>query len=90
VLKGAQIRIHNDGARDACYRIESVSGNRIDLGDTSFIRGLASKEDYSKGYVYDFGPGDGFDIPAVVHLRIGASGDVETIRATTTYRWEKA
>lgn len=90
VLKGAQVRIHNDGVRDACYRIESVSGNRIDVGDTSFIRGLASKEDYGKGYVYDIGPGDGFDVPTVVHLRIDESGDVEEVRATTTYRWQKA
>jgi oligo-alginate lyase len=90
VLKGSQIRIHNDGVRDACYRIETVSGNRVDLGDTTFIRGLASNEDYSQGYVYDFSAGDSFDIPAVAHLRIAGSGEPEPIRATTTYRWEKA
>ena len=90
LLAGAQMRVHNDGVRDACYVIVSVAGNRVDLGDTTFIRGLASNDDYSQGYVYDVAPGDAFDIPTAVHLRLNGSAAPESIRATTEYRWEPA
>ncbi len=91
-LTGAQLRIHNDGVRDACYTVQEVSqaeedALRIDLGDTTFIRGLVSKEDYSQGYVYNFEPGDAFDIQTVVHLRFGDDG-IETVRATVDFGWE--
>jgi len=86
-LRGAQLRVHNDGARDACYAIQGVSRGeegrlRIDVGDTSFIRGLASDQ----GYVYDFAPGDRFDVQTIVHLRCRAEG-IETVRATADFRW---
>ena len=92
-LVGAQLRVQNDGERDACYTIEGVSQGpngrlRVDVGDTSFIRGLVSMEDYSQGYVYNFAPGDAFDVPTVVHLRLTDAG-VETVRATADFVWQR-
>ena len=91
-LKGAQIRVHNDGVRDACYAIQNVSAApdgalRIDVGDTSFIRGLVSNEDYGRGYTYDFAPGDRFDIQTVVHVHFREDG-IEGVRSTAGFRFE--
>ena len=90
-LKGAQIRVQNDGARDACYTIEGVSQGpggvlRVDVGDTSFIRGLVSTEDYSRGYVYNFAPGDAFEVQTAVYVRLGGGG-IETVWATVDFAW---
>lgn len=86
-LRGAQLRIHNDGVRDAVYEIQGVSGQRIDLGDVTFIRGLASDRDYGAGYVYDVAPGNAFDIQTLVHVRF-REGQAETIRATSGFAWK--
>lgn len=87
---GAQLRVLNDGVRDACYTIEGITktseGTRFDLGDTSFIRGLQSLEDYSKGYVYDIAVGDAVEILNVVHVRF-ASGQVVEEKASTAWAW---
>ena len=93
-LKGAQLRVHSDGARDACYVVQEVKTGsngtlRVEVGDTSFIRGLASDEDYSRGYVYDFEPGDRVDVQTVVHLRRSAEG-LEVVQATADTHWREA
>jgi len=91
-LAGAQIRVHNDGLRDACYTVQEVSRGsdgvlRVQVEDTTFIRGLRSEEDYSQGYVYNIAPGDRFDIQTVVHVRFGDAGP-EVVHATTGFGWE--
>ena len=93
-LRGAQIRIHNDGVRDACYTVQEVSQGpngdlRIHVENTTFIRGLRSEEDYAQGYVYNFAPGDSFDIQTVVHVRFGDHG-IETVYATADFEWRTA
>ena len=93
-LKGSQLRVHNDGLRDACYTVERVTARsdgtlRIDLGDTTFVRGLASDEDYDQGYVHNFGLGDTLDVQTVVPLRFGQAGPIEE-RATTGFDWKPA
>ena len=60
---------------------------RVEVGDTSFIRGLVSREDYTKGFVYDISTGDPCEIQNAVHLHI-ANGEIETVRATVDYEWE--
>ena len=65
-LSGAYISIRNENERDACYRIRSVEreNNRtlIRVGDENFIRGMVDDLDYSKGFRYDFEPGDAFEV----------------------------
>ena len=65
-LSGAYISIRNENERDACYRIRSVErkSNKtfIRVGDDNFIRGLVDDLDYSKGFRYDFEPGDSFKV----------------------------
>ena len=90
-LIGTQLRVLNDGIRDACYTISdivSLENNkvRVEVGDTSFIRGLASREDYQKGFVYDISTGDPCEIQNAVHLHI-VNGEIETVRATVNYEW---
>jgi hypothetical protein len=88
LLRGSQIQIDNDGQRDACYLVEAVSENgRFDLGDTTFIRGMVSNQDYSKGYVYNFEPGNTFEIPTLVHLEIDG-GQTRVIRANCEWKWD--
>ena len=91
-LIGTQLRILNDGIRDACYTISDISpieNNkvRVGVGDTSFIRGLVSREDYEKGFTYDISTGDPCEIQNAVHLHI-ANGEVETVCAAVDYEWE--
>ncbi len=87
---GAQVRVLNDGVRDACYTIQNVAkhpdGLLLDLGETSFVRGLKSLENYSLGYTYDIAVGDQFEILSVVHIRV-SSADVLPIVATSTWTW---
>ena len=88
-LCGAQLRVRNDGARDACYTVQGVTEGgqgrlRVDLGDVSFICGLVSDRDYGRGYVYDLAPGDAFDIQTVVHVRFD-EGEMKTVRASVDY-----
>jgi len=71
-LKGQQMIIDNDRARNACYTIESVEADgdlwKVCLGDVCFVRGFADPKDYSAGYVYNFAEGAGFIIPHSVHV----------------------
>jgi oligo-alginate lyase len=92
VLAGAQIRILNDGARDACYTVGSVDRkadnlHRLHLGDTTLVRGFADRMDYGKGYTYNIEPGQPFDIQTEIHLRI-RDGQAEAVRATAGWKWE--
>lgn len=89
-LIGAQLRILNDGLRDACYTISEIwplekNKIRVEVGDTSFIRGLVSRENYEKGFTYDISTSDPCEIQNTVHLHI-ANGKVETVRATVNYQ----
>ena len=91
MLAGAQLRVYNDGKRDACYTIRGVerraSGEvTVDLGETSFVRGLESLEDYSAGYTYDIEKGQEVEVLSAVDLRICAGGPVET-SASTRWAW---
>ncbi len=91
-LIGAQLRILNDGIRDACYTISDILSSAknkvcVEVGDTSFIRGLVSREDYTKGFVYDISTGDPCEIQNAVHLHI-ANGKIETLCATIDYEWK--
>lgn len=87
-LIGAQVRILNDGERDACYTVRSAAHQsdgtlRLDVGDTTFIRGLASEADYGLGYVYNFS----LEILTFVHVRFNA-GNPEVMRTTTNFQWK--
>jgi oligo-alginate lyase len=87
---GAQLRVLNDGVRDACYVVQGVTktsdGLRFNLGDTSFIRGLQSLEDYSAGYVYDIAIGNAVEILHTVRVRF-ASGQVIEEKASVDWHW---
>ena len=90
-LIGSQLRVLNDGIRDACYTVSDISpagkgAVRVEVGDTSFIRGLLSHEDYERGFAYNFSIGDPCEIQNAIHLRI-ADGKAETIHATTDFQW---
>ena len=74
--------------RDACYLVEAVSENgRIDLGDTTFIRGMVSSQDYSQGYVYNFEPGNTFEIPTLVHVKIEGD-EPAVVRTNCEWNWD--
>jgi len=93
-LRDAQVRVNASGPRDTCYAIETVESRepgvvRLHVGDTTFVRGLQSETDYDRGYVYDFEPGDSFDIQTLVHCRLGPGG-MSTIRATVDYTWQSS
>ncbi len=93
-LIGTQLRILNDGIRDACYTISDIVSSaknkvRVEVGDTSFIRGLASREDYEEGFTYNISTGDPCEIQNAVHLHI-ANGEIETMCATVDYEWTTA
>ncbi len=66
-LVGESIIIENDGQRNACYTIERVERDgdltMLSLGDVSFVRDFVDRDDYSKGYVYNFEEGAAFSIP---------------------------
>ena len=90
-LKGAQLRVCNDRDRDACYVVQDDAERpggilRVDVGDSTFIRGLVSDRDYDQGYTYDFQVGDSLEVQTEVHLRIREDG-AEAIRATTDATW---
>ncbi len=65
-LIGSYLSIENDNERDACYRVAQVTreGDRtlINVGDVDFVRGMIDDLDYSKGFAYDFEPGQTFRI----------------------------
>ncbi len=92
-LRGAQLRVHNDRVRDACYVVQNVARRqdgilRVDVGDSTFTRGLVSDLDYGQGYTYDFQIGDALEVQTELHLRI-REGRAEAIRATTGYTWSR-
>ena len=65
-LTGSYITVRNNNERDACYRIGSVSRQgdltRIEVGENDFARGMVDELDYAKGLLYDFEPGDAFQV----------------------------
>lgn len=67
ILAGQQMIIKNDRVRNACYEIESVARDgdlyRVGLGEVCFIREFKDRNDYSKGYRYEFEEGAPFIIP---------------------------
>lgn len=85
VLAGQEIRLENDGARNAVYTIREVhrDGGRtvIDLGDVTFVRRFRDSHDYAAGVVYNFKAGCRFAIPTHVRLVRSAPG---IYRATFT------
>ncbi len=71
-LHGSEIIIENDRERNACYRIEGVEKDgalyKIDCGAVCFVRGFVDRNDYSKGYVYNFEEGAAWVIPHSVYI----------------------
>ena len=65
-LVRSYITVENDNPRDACYRIVKVTRSDhltiIDVGDVDFIRGMVDDLDYSRGFLYDFEPGQTFRV----------------------------
>lgn len=88
-LAGRQIIIANDRVRNACYDLESVERDgdlyKLCLGEVCFIRDYKDRNDYSKGFVYDFAEGASFTVPHTVSVRrttgnayqVNESGPVE-------------
>ncbi len=66
-LVGQEMIIANDGARNACYTIEEIERDgdltMVSFGKTSFVRGYIDRNDYSKGFAYNFEEGAAFSIP---------------------------
>lgn len=67
-LHGKMIYIHNDGVRNAVYRIErAVAGEGGEtvllIGDVTLVRAYADTENYDAGFVYDLQEGAEFYIP---------------------------
>lgn len=78
LLRGRQIIIKNDRVRNACYDIESIEKDgdlyKVCLGDVCFIRDYQDRNDYRKGYVYEFAEGAPFLIPHALGItRTGAN-----------------
>ena len=93
-LLGAQVRVRATGPRDTCYAVEKVESReagvtRLHVGDTTFVRGLQSETDYRQGYLYDFEPGDSFDLQTLVHCRLDSAG-MSIIRATADCTWQRS
>lgn len=93
-LQGAQVRFHNDGVQDACYPVQSVepaNGGRLrlDLGDTTLVRGPVDPEDYDKGLAYNIKTGQTFDIQTSVRVEM-VDAQLQTVRATAPFRWHPA
>jgi oligo-alginate lyase len=65
-LAGEFISIANDGARSACYEIESVTREgartKVSCGPVSFVRDMKDPGNPGAGYVLDFAPGAEFRI----------------------------
>ena len=88
-LAGRQIIIANDRVRNACYDLESVERDgdlyKLCLGEVCFIRDYKDRNDYSKGFVYDFAEGASFIVPHTISVRrttgnayhVNESGPVE-------------
>ena len=66
-LTGRYIDIQNDGVKNAVYRIESAAaadgGIRLELGNTSLIRGYLNAQELDAGYQYNIAQGQSFRIP---------------------------
>ena len=65
-LIGESIIIANDDVKNACYTIHAAQrdgeGTMLSLGDVCFIRDYVDRDDYSKGFVYNFEEGAAFTI----------------------------
>lgn len=86
-LRGAQLCVHNDGVRDACYEIQAVAERpgglrRVELWDTTFIRGI----DGEGKPLFDLGPGDAFDVQSVLEIRV-EGGAARALRAAADWRY---
>jgi oligo-alginate lyase len=90
-LLGAQLRIKGNSPRDTCYTIDSVTNTgsgqlRLDLGDTSFVRGFVDNDDYAAGLSYDVTIGDRFEILSVVRCRV-QNGTCEVLESNVASQW---
>jgi hypothetical protein len=93
-LHGAQLRVLGTSPRDTCYKIEGVSATgaellRLDLGDTTLVRGFVDNQDYDAGVLYDVAPGDSIEILSLVHCRV-RHGHCEVLQANIDSIWSPA
>ncbi len=83
-LTGQSIIIENDDVRNACYTIERAEREgeltMLSLGRVSFVRDFVDRNDYSRGYIYNFEEGAAFTIPhhVFVQRRADHVADVTT------------
>ncbi|MDA0337262.1 MAG: hypothetical protein O2782_19030 [bacterium] len=82
-----------DSPRDACYVIEAaISAGpgrmRLDLGDTTLVRGFVDPQNYAAGVLYDVAVGDGFEILSVVRCCVSTAG-CEVLHANVDLEWRR-
>lgn len=92
-LTGSWLRVDNDGVRDACYTIHGAARQpdgsiRLDLGDTTLVRGFLDDSDYSRGFTYNVKRGQRVEIQSVVHLRFIA-GQPQVVTANADWNLKK-
>ena len=67
LLAGKVVHVENDKVQNGVYKILSAKpiegGVRLNLGNTSLIRGLRDKNDLTAGYVYNIAKGQRVEIP---------------------------
>lgn len=90
-LDGTQLRVLSDSPRDTCYTINGVSATdsghlRLDLGDTTLVRGFIDNENYDAGVLYDVAVGDRFEILSVVRCQV-TDGACEIHAACVSTKW---
>jgi hypothetical protein len=90
-LEGAQVRVLNDGAQDACYPVQGAARRAadvvcLDLGDTTLVRGLADPTDYAGGLVHNIEVGERVEVPTEAHLT-RRHGRLEAVQATAEFTW---
>jgi hypothetical protein len=93
-LQGAELRVLGASPRDTCYRIEGVTAvasglQRLDLGDTTLVRGFIDDQQYDGGLSYDVDVGDAFEILGVARCRVGPDG-CEILAANVEVGWSAA
>lgn len=90
-LQGAELRVLGASPRDTCYRIEGVTAvasglQRLDLGDTTLVRGFVDDQQYDGGLRYDVDVGEAFEILGVARCRVGPDG-CEILGANVAVEW---
>ncbi|HJP32024.1 MAG TPA: heparinase II/III family protein [Candidatus Latescibacteria bacterium] len=90
-LDGTELRVLGDSPRDTCYTIEGVTASeagrcRLDLGDTTLVRGFVDDQAYDAGVLYDVAVGDGIEILSVLRCRVG-SGGCEILSGNVDSAW---